>query len=34
MSIGVPGVKPGTDDKGDPITVVYELLINFKKGNR
>ena len=34
MSIGVPGVKPGTDDKGNPITVVYELVINFKKGNQ
>ena len=31
MGIGVPGIKPGTDDKGNPITVVYELLINFKK---
>lgn len=29
MSIGIPGIKPGTDDKGEPITVVYELLITF-----
>ena len=34
MGIGVPGVKPGTDDKGNPITVVYELVINFQKGNQ
>ena len=33
MGIGVPGIKPGTDDKGDPITVVYQLVISFKKGN-
>ena len=31
MGIGVPGIKPGTDDKGNPITVVYELLINFQR---
>lgn len=30
MSIGIPGIEPGTDDKGNPITVVYELLITFK----
>lgn len=29
MSIGIPGIKAGTDDKGEPITVVYELLITF-----
>ena len=31
MGIGVPGIKAGTDDKGEPITVVYELLIKFEK---
>ena len=30
VNIGVPGIKPGTDVNGDPITVVYELVIRFK----
>ena len=29
MNIGVPGITAGTDDKGEPITVIYELLITF-----
>lgn len=32
VNIGVPGIKPGTDVNGDPITVVYELVIVFKPG--
>ncbi len=30
VNIGVPGISPGTDINGDPITVVYELVIVFK----
>ena len=30
MSIGIPGIKAGTDDKGEPITVVYQLVISFE----
>lgn len=29
VNIGVPGIKPGTDANGEPITVVYEILIKF-----
>ena len=29
MNIGVPGIIAGTDEKGEPITVVYELVITF-----
>ena len=29
MSIGIPGIQPGTDDKGDPITVIYQLVISY-----
>ena len=29
VNIGVPGIRPGTDVNGDPITVVYELVIKF-----
>lgn len=29
VNIGVPGIKPGTDVNGEPITVVYELVIKF-----
>ena len=32
VNIGVPGIKPGTDVNGEPITVVYELVIRFKPG--
>ena len=30
VNIGVPGIRPGTDVNGEPITVVYELVIRFK----
>ena len=30
VNIGVPGIIPGTDANGDPITVIYEMLITFK----
>lgn len=29
MGIGVPGIKPGKNEYGEPITVVYELVIKF-----
>ena len=32
MSIGIPGIKPGENSKGDPITVVHEMIIRFKPG--
>ena len=32
VNIGVPGIKPGTDANGEPITVVYEILIKFTPG--
>ncbi len=32
VNIGVPGINPGTDVNGDPITVVYELVVVFKPG--
>ncbi len=32
MSIGIPGIEPGTNSAGEPITVVYELLIKFTPG--
>ncbi len=33
VNIGVPGIKPGTDANGDPITVVYEIVIKFTTQN-
>lgn len=32
MSIGIPGITPGTNSAGEPITVVYELAIVYKPG--
>lgn len=33
MSIGIPGIQAGTDEKGESITVVYELVIIFTPKN-
>ena len=34
LNIGVPGIQPGTNETGEPITVIYELLIKFISNDR
>lgn len=34
MNIGIPGITPAENSKGEPITVVHEMVIRFKPSNQ